>query len=181
MEDRNSCGPNAPSSWVARWLPLAAPGARALDLAAGGGRHAQLAASRGYRVTAVDRQVDALRKLDVDVVECDLETGAPFIDPPLDQTFDVVIVTNYLHRPLMSAIAAAVAPGGRLIYETFMSGQQNYGRPTNPDFLLEPGELLGFAADGLEIAAYEAGLADPPAMRQRLCALRPPAAAPVTL
>jgi len=86
-----------------------------------------------------------------------------------------VVVTNYLHRPLFPHLLAALAPGGILIYETFAAGNERYGRPSNPDFLLAPGELLEVARGRLQIVAYEAlDVSVPaPASVQRLCALAP--------
>lgn len=162
----------SPSDWVIRFLRLIRPGGLVLDLAAGGGRHTRLLLDRGFRVRAVDRDAAALRPLACETVELDLETGAPW---PLGSGYDGIVVTNYLHRPLLPGIAAALAPGGAVIYETFMVGQEAFGRPTNPDFLLRPGELLGaFAA--LSVVAFEQGETRAPrrAMVQRIAAVREP-------
>jgi len=151
-------------------------GAPVLDLACGGGRHTALFVARGHRVTAVDREVAKLGPLAgdpaVEAIEADLEDGSPW--PLGDREFGAVVVTNYLWRPILPRIVATVAPGGILIYETFAIGNERYGKPSNPDFLLRPGELLDAAA-GLERVAYEQGLvARPsPAAVQRLCARRP--------
>lgn len=170
-------GTGAPSAWVVRWAHLIAPGARVLDLACGHGRHTRWLAGRGVHVTAVDRDETALATMatlaNVTTLGADLE-GAPW---PLaaDATFDAVIVTNYLHRPLFPQIAASVAPGGVLIYETFAQGNERYGKPSNPLFLLAPGELLDVAhAAGLRVAAYEDVTLPAPrsACVQRLCATR---------
>ncbi|VVD93136.1 class I SAM-dependent methyltransferase [Pandoraea terrigena] len=170
-------GTGAPSSWVLRWAHLIAPGARVLDLACGQGRHARWLASRGVNVVAVDRDEAALATMstlaNVTTLTADLE-GAPW---PLAEgkRFDAVIVTNYLHRPLFSRIAASVAPGGVLIYETFARGNERYGKPSNPQFLLAPGELLDVAREaGLRVAGFEdVTLAAPrAACVQRLCATR---------
>lgn len=150
------------------------PPGEVLDLACGRGRHARLLASAGHPVLAVDRDPAALASL-VDIggvvtVCVDLEDGQPWPFP--GRRFAGVVVTNYLHRPLFASIASCLAPGGVLVYETFMLGNERYGRPSNPAFLLEPGELLGFASLGLEIVAFEQGRRDHPgpAMVQRLCA-----------
>src|SRR5712691_2206927 len=144
------------SAWVRRFLPLIRRGGRALDLAAGGGRHTRLLLNMGFAVTAVDRDVTALQPLAGDNCEVraiDLETGAEW---PLGGGYDGIVVTNYLHRPLFPLIAAALAPQGVLIYETFAAGNERLGRPRNPDFLLRPGELIeAFAA--LTIVAFEQG------------------------
>ena len=146
-------------------------GGNVLDLAAGGGRHASYFNDLGFKVTALDRDVSALGALaaqDVEVIAADLEDGSPW---PLDgRQFDGIAVTNYLHRPLFPHLAAALAPGGVLIYETFGLGNARFGKPSNPDFLLRPGELLEFAAaHGLQVLAYECGeVTEPrPAIIQR--------------
>lgn len=146
-----------------------------LDLAAGGARHTRLLLDRGYAVRAVDRDAAALAPLAgprCTVEELDLETGAPW---PLGGGYDGIVVTNYLHRQLLPAIGEALAPGGVLIYETFALGNERFGRPRNPDFLLRPGELLeAFAA--LTIVAFEQGeVAKPdPAVIQRVAAINGP-------
>ena len=161
----------APSPWVVRWVHLVASGSTALDLAAGSGRHARFLIDRGLAVTAVDRDAEAMRDLAgrAETVAADLENG-PW--PLPGRTFDAVVVTNYLWRPLWPAILAALAPGGVLIYETFARGNETVGRPARPDFLLAPGELLREAV-GLRIVAYEDGfLREPDRYVQRLAAVR---------
>jgi SAM-dependent methyltransferase len=160
-------------------MPLIRSGGRALDLAAGGGRHARLLLDMGLRVTAVDRHVEELRSLAglaCDIREIDLETGDPdHVVARLGGPYDGIVATNYLHRPLLRPLVAALAPGGVLIYETFMVGNERFGRPRNPDFLLRPGELLeAFAA--LTVVAFEQGeVARPrPAMVQRIAAVAGP-------
>lgn len=156
-----------------RWARLIAPGSRVLDLACGAGRHARFLAARGARVLAVDRDATALDVLGasapVEVLCTDLETG----DWPLgDRRFDAIVVTNYLHRPLFPSLRNALAPSGVLLYETFAAGQQAFGRPTNPDFLLRAGELPTHCA-GLHVLAFEDGvIGEPPTARvQRIVAL----------
>jgi SAM-dependent methyltransferase len=164
-----------PSAWVRRFVPLIRGGGRVLDLAAGSGRHTRLLVDMGFTVTAVDRDVTALPRF-VDarcqVVALDLESGAPW---PLGGHYDGIVVTNYLHRPLFASIAAALAAGGVLIYETFALGNARFGRPRNPDFLLRPGELLDAFA-GLTPVAFEQGeVSRPrPAVVQRLAAVNGP-------
>lgn len=165
----------APSAWVTRWAHLLRPGARVLDLACGGGRHAAWLAARGHHVVAVDRDADAIAGLPAGVTGrvADLEQG----DWPLAGAapFDAIVVTNYLHRPLWPHLAAALAPGGCWIYETFAAGNETVGKPSRPDFLLRPGELLEVArAHGLRVVAYEDGVVEVPktAFVQRLCAVR---------
>jgi SAM-dependent methyltransferase len=170
---------HAPSPWVVRWATLIRSGGEVLDLACGHGRHARHLAERGWRVTAVDRDPAALAGLagvpSVRTVEADLE-GAPW--PFAGDAFDGVVVANYLHRPLFDALAASLAPGGVLIYETFMRGNERYGKPSNPDFLLRPGELAGVWGGRLEVVAFEQGRVErpKPAVVQRICALRGPPA-----
>jgi SAM-dependent methyltransferase len=161
-----------PSAWVVRWAPRIAPGARVLDVACGSGRHARLFAARGAVVDAVDRDAAAGQALQGDpairFVAADIEAGAW---PYAGRCFDAVVVTNYLHRPLMPLLRAALAPQGVLIYETFAQGNAQFGRPSNPDFLLAPGELLQHCA-GLHVLAYEDGVVESPrpARLQRICA-----------
>lgn len=170
-------GVGAPSPWLVRWAHLIPSGARVLDLACGHGRHARWLAARGAHVTAIDRDEVALATMsmlaNVTTLAADLE-GAPW---PLAEgvTFDAVVVTNYLHRPLLSHIAASVAPGGVLIYETFAQGNERYGKPSNPLFLLAPGELLDTARTAdLRVVAFEDVTLPAPraACVQRLCATR---------
>ena len=153
-------GTGLPSDWVLRWSQAwrDRDGLTALDLACGSGRHLRLLAGDGVAVTGVDRDTTALAGLAglsgrVELIQADIEQG-PW---PLEgRVFDLVLVTNYLWRPLLPRIVEAVAPGGWLIYETFTDGQQTIGRPARPEFLLRPGELLD-AADGLRVIAYEDG------------------------
>lgn len=143
-----------------------------LDLACGRGRHTRLLLGRGHPVVAVDRDVSAVADLDgaLEVVEADLEDGRPF--PLAGRRFDGVVVTAYLHRPLLPALVAAVADGGTLIYETFSSDHARFGRPTNPDFLLRPGELLDVVRGHLRVVAYEDLVVAEAAALQRICATR---------
>ena len=165
-----------PSRWVRRWAHLIAPGGAVLDVAAGSGRHARWLACRGHPVTALDRDAAALATLQdvagVETLVCDLE-GAPW---PLaaDARFAGVVVTNYLHRPLMPRLIDALAPGGVLIYETFAQGNETVGKPSNPAFLLAPGELLAVCTPALRVVAYQDGFLPQPreAYIQRICAVR---------
>jgi SAM-dependent methyltransferase len=158
-----------PSEWVLRWAPLVERGP-VLDVACGSGRHARLFAERGFEVVAVDREAQNLPG-NIRFLRADLEGGNPW--PFAGQRFAAIVVTNYLHRPLFPHLAAALAEGGVLLYETFMSGNEKFGRPSNPEFLLRPGELLEAFA-GLHVAAFEQGRVERPkaAMIQRLCAMR---------
>jgi SAM-dependent methyltransferase len=161
----------SPSPWVQRWSTLVPPGVGVLDVACGSGRHVRWFASRGCRVTGVDRDEASLAPLRTmgEMVACDIERG-PW--PFAGRRFDAVIVTNYLWRPLLPVIVACVAEGGVLLYETFAQGNETVGRPSNPDFLLQPGELLR-AATGLRIVAFEDGFLHAPArFVQRVAAVR---------
>ena len=163
-----------PSPWVARWAHLVAPGGSVLDVAAGGGRHGRLFLDRGHKVTFVDRNAEPLVDLKgrATVVEAELEDASPW--PFVGQTFDAVVVVNYLHRDLFPALIDSLAPGGVLIYETFQLGNEAFCRPRNPDHLLKSGELLDAVAGKLQVVAYESGLvqtADIPGVKQRLCAV----------
>lgn len=160
-----------PSRWIDRHLPAAQSGATALDLACGSGRHAKLLLARGYKVTAVDRDIGRLtRAPGLEAIQADLENGSPW--PLPGRQFHVVVVTDYLHRPLFGAIAAALKPGGMLLYETFAVGNEKYGKPSNPDFLLKDGELLEMARQfGLRVLVYEA-TDDGAAVKQRIVATK---------
>ena len=164
-----------PSPWVARFAPMVPPGGAVLDLACGAGRHTRFFLDRGHPVTAVDRDTSLLGGLThpaLTVVEADIEGTQPL--PFAGQHFAGVVVTRYLHRPLLPDLVAAVAPGGVFVYETFAAGQEAYGRPTNPDFLLNPGELLEAVRDRLRVLAYEDLKVEEPApsVIQRICARR---------
>ena len=167
-------GELAPSSWVQRWSSLVASGASVLDVACGSGRHVHWFATRGARVTALDRNAQALAALralpGIEIVEADIEADGW---PLAGRRFDAVIVTNYLWRPLLPTIVASVGEGGALLYETFASGNETLGKPSNPAFLLRPGELLG-AVTGLRVVGFEDGfVAGPPArFVQRIAAVR---------
>jgi SAM-dependent methyltransferase len=150
-------------------------GGHVLDIAAGAGRHTRLLLDMGFRVTAVDRDISALRELAgsrCTVSELDLESGDGWA---LGGGYDGIVVTNYLHRPLFPALAAVLAPSGILIYETFATGNERFGHPSNPDFLLCPGELLASFA-GLTVIAFEQGEVGlpRPAVIQRIAATAGP-------
>lgn len=162
-----------PSAWIVRHLALVPAGGHVLDLAAGSGRHAKLAAERGFRVTALDRDVSDLRKIpNIETIEHDLEANAGL--PFGTARFDGIIVTNYLWRPLLATLPDMVADGGALLYETFARGNERFGKPSNPAFLLAPGELLDCVRGRLRVVAYEDGETDipRPAIVQRIAAIR---------
>ena len=165
---------DAPSPWVRRWAGLIAPGGSVLDVACGRGRHLRYLRSLGFVVIGVDRDAAALEAsagLDgVQVRAADIEAG-PW--PFAPESFDGVVVANYLHRPLFPHLVGALRPGGVLIYETFAAGNERYGRPANPDHLLRPDELLD-RVEPLRVVAFEQGRVQRPwpAVIQRICAVR---------
>jgi len=165
----------SPSPWVVRFAGLVAPGGRVLDLACGSGRHARWFAARGHPVEAVDRDAAALAALGdvagVNTRVADLE-GGPW--PYFGQAFDAIVVTNYLYRPLLPQLINCLEGGGVLIYETFMAGNELFGKPSNPAFLLRSGELLEGVRNRLTVVAYEQGRVEVPrpAVVQRICAVR---------
>jgi SAM-dependent methyltransferase len=169
-----------PSEWVARWLGLLAPLIPAgdmLDLACGSGRHARLLAESGHPVIALDRDITMVTEIatpGITPFRHDLEQDSASW-PFEAERFAVIVVTNYLHRPLFPHIVESLAPGGVLIYETFAQGNELLGKPSNPAFLLAPGELLDFLRPAMHIVAYEDGYIDrpKPAMVQRICAVKP--------
>ena len=164
-------GPETPSDWVIRWAPLVSRGP-VLDVASGQGRHARFFAGKGLEAVAVDREPQVLEG--IKFVAADLEGGDAW--PFRGQRFGAIVVTNYLYRPLFGLLEASLAEGGVLIYETFMMGNEKFGRPSNPAFLLRPGELLD-AFKALTLVAFEQGIVERPkkAAIQRLCAIRAPA------
>jgi SAM-dependent methyltransferase len=145
-----------------------------LDVACGQGRHVSYLQSLGFAVVGVDRDAQARSAVGelngAEVCVADIEAG-PW--PFAPGGFDGVVVTNYLHRPLFPDLIGALRPGGVLIYETFALGNERYGRPSNPAFLLRPAELL-HSVEPLTVVAFEQGLVSVPkqAVIQRVCAVR---------
>jgi SAM-dependent methyltransferase len=172
---RGGHGAEAPSPWVLRFAARVPPGSRVLDVACGRGRHARLFAGQGCLVDAVDIDAEAGATLagvpGVSFLQADIE-GGPW--PYGGRQFDAIVVTHYLHRPLFARLAEALAPGGLLIYETFVVGHERFGRPTNPAFLLRPRELLDAFGPLLAVLAFEEGVVSlpRPARVSRLCAVR---------
>lgn len=161
------------SPLVVRWSALIRPGGEVLDLACGAGRHARHLAAQGFEVTAIDRDPGLFPDPPggVTLLGADLE-GGPWPFP--GRRFDAIVVTNYLHRPLLPILVDSLEPGGLLVYETFARGNERFGKPSNPDFLLAPGELLEAVRGRLRVVAYEdLVVSEPrPAAVQRLCARR---------
>ena len=165
----------APSAWVTRFAPLINAGGEVLDYDCGSGRHARWLAQRGFHVEAVDRDASALESLQgvprIDTRRADLESGQW---PYAGRRFDGVIVTNYLFRPRLEMLLALLGPGGVRIYETFMLGNEAFGRPSNPEFLLRAHELLERVAGAFSVVAFEQGQVAVPraAVVQRICAVK---------
>lgn len=170
-------GPDLASAWVRRFASLVPAGSPVLDLACGRGRHSRLFLERGHPVLAVDRDLSGLGELReaprLEALACELEEET--LPAFFQRRFGGIVVTNYLHRPLFAPLAAALAPGGVLIYETFAKGNERFGKPSNPDFLLDPGELLTVFIGRLRIVAFEDVIVEEPrpAAVQRLCAQAP--------
>ena len=166
-----------PSPGISRFAHRVPRHGAVLDVACGSGRHSRFFLDRGHSVTAIDRDVSKLgRHENLEVVECDLEDGSPWL---LNEKGDglqyaAVVVVNYLFRPLLPRLVASVGPGGVLLYDTFAVGNEAFGRPSNPDFLLRPDELPEAVAGELEVLDYFHGRIDgaKPAMRQSICARR---------
>jgi SAM-dependent methyltransferase len=166
----------SPSAWIMCWAGLVRAKGEVLDLACGSGRHARHFLGLKHNVVCVDRDVSGVEDLRthpvVEIVQADLEDGSPW--PLSSRRFAGVVVTNYLHRPLFPALIEALGPGGVLLYETFAVGNEKYGKPSKPDFLLRDGELLEMARGRLRVIAYEA-VEEPSPRRvvQRIAAIKP--------
>lgn len=169
-------GFGAPSDWVVRWTHLAAPQGTVLDLACGAGRHMAWFAKQGLQVTGIDRNAEAaaLASAFGQVIVADIENSRwPLLHKDSPLQFDVVVVTNYLWRALFPTLLASIKPGGLLLYETFALGNETVGKPSRPEFLLRPGELLQLC-QGLRVVAFEDGFVPTPArFVQRIAAVAP--------
>ena len=163
-----------PSPWVRRFSGLVPPGGPVLDLASGGGRHSRFFLDRDHPVTALDRNVATLSPQEhLEIMQHDLEDGSPW--PLAGRRFAAVVVVNYLYRPLLPLLVQTVASGGLLLYDTFAVGNEAFGRPSNPDFLLRPGELSDLVQGELDVVDVFHGAVDAPkpAIKQQICARRP--------
>lgn len=174
-------GTEPPSAWIQRWSHLVPQGGAVLDVACGHGRHMRWFAERGHPVTGVDRSPEAIAAV-ADVgraIAADIENGPwPLLENGAPRQFAALVVTNYLWRALLPTLVASVAPGGVLLYETFAAGNESVGKPSRPDFLLRPGELLQVCA-GLRVVAFEDGfLPQPDRFVQRIAAVRETGQAP---
>lgn len=175
-KDKTEHTAGAPSPWIARFAPLVPKGGAVADIACGGGRHGRLFLDRGHPVLFADRDVTKVAELagvaGVEILEADFESGGDW--PLTGRQFAGVVVTNYLWRPILPKIVDLVGPGGVLLYETFAEGNEAYGRPRNPDFLLKPGELFEAVRGRLEAIAYGQAVVDRPrpAVIQHIAARR---------
>jgi SAM-dependent methyltransferase len=162
-----------PSPWIRRWIGFVRPGGAVLDLACGSGRHARWLAELGFEVDAVDRDTSLFHAppASIRLLAADLEAGRWPYD---GRHFDAIVVTNYLHRPLLPVLVKSLEIGGILLYETFARGNERFGKPSNPAFLLEPGELLEAVRGKLRVLGFEDLVVEEPrpAAVQRICARR---------
>lgn len=173
-EQHRQSGNSDAAPWIRRFAPRVAAGGQVLDLACGNGRNGRYFLNRGHPVTLVDIDTASVRDLAAhdraEILAADLEGPAGW--PLADRRFAAILIVNYLWRPIMGDILGALQPGGVLLYETFAEGNEAFGRPRNPDFLLRRGELLELARARLDIIAYEQRQTERPAVMQRLAAVR---------
>lgn len=166
--------PSPPSDWVTRWSHLLPPGGTVLDIACGSGRHMQWFAQRGNPATGVDRSPEAVAVAAAfgESLQADIENSPwPLMRGNQVRQFSAVVVTNYLWRPLFPVIVQSLVPGGLLLYETFSQGHESVGRPSRPEFLLQPAELLSVFGN-MRVVAYEEGFLHSPArFVQRIAAI----------
>lgn len=166
---------NAPSDWITRWSHLLAKDATVLDIACGSGRHLRYFSEQGHAITGIDQDISGIPTLPstATLVKCDIERHPwPLITQDAPTTFGAVIVTNYLWRPLFPTILQSIGRNGVLLYETFAIENAAVGRPSRPEYLLEPGELLELCKS-LRVVAYEHGFLENPArIVQRIAAVQ---------
>lgn len=172
----SDCKPPQPSPWVVCHAKRIPAGGQVLDLACGSGRHTRWLHELGYPVFAADINLDGLTDLlghpGIELLETDLEQNSwPFEEA----RFAGIVVTNYLYRPHIARLAGCLIASGVLIYESFAAGNEEYGKPSNPNYLLQPGELLEIFTSSLQVIAFEQGLVNEPNPKvvQRICAVRP--------
>jgi len=180
VHNKGDLGPAQPmarpeaSPWIARFATLIEPPARLLDLACGSGRHGRLFLDKGCSVSFADIDLSGVSDLQgqAELIQADLEQPESQPWPLGTRQWDAVIVTNYLWRPRWRDLIGSIASGGLLLYETFMRGQERFGKPNNPAFLLAPGELYERCKDGFDVLAFDQGeeSGPKPAMRQRIAA-----------
>lgn len=176
QDDTRHRRPTGASPWVERFAGLVPAAGPVADIACGGGRHGRLFLGRGHPVLFADRDVGGVADLagrpEVEIVQADFEGGAAW--PLAGRRFAGVVVTNYLWRPILPRIIELVGPGGLLLYETFARGNEAFGRPSNPDFLLKPGELFEAVRGKLAVLAYAQRVVDAPrpAVIQHIAARR---------
>ena len=176
MVNQNFTTSIEPSSWLQRHSSLIPHSGPILDIAAGSGRHTQYLLEKGHTVVSIDKDISRLARIKsshLSIARVDLEAPKPW--PFKNSAFAAIIVTNYLHRPLFPLIINALAVGGVLVYETFANGNEKFGKPTNPNYLLKAGELIQLTLEHLHILAYEDLTVDQPrpAQIQRIVASRP--------
>jgi len=162
-----------PDSWLTENSHYLRPKSHVLDLACGSGRNTSFLLSLGFQVTCIDIDIRGMSELEkrtgCTVIQADLENDNPW---PLNGTFDAIVVINYLYRPLFSHLIESLAEGGILIYKTFMEGNEKFGRPSNPDFLLKKNELIDAFGKELRVLSFDQGYEEPAAMTQRICVAR---------
>jgi len=169
-------GTGKPDPWVQRYAELV-PRGPVLDLACGKGRHGRYFLEQGYPVTFVDKDISGISGLfsynnaNAQLIKHDLESNSPWPFQP-DQ-FSGIVVTNYLYRPLFPNLATAIKPGGIIIYKTFATGNEQFGKPKNPDFLLKEHELrTAFNKQFQEIAFFQGREINPDRITQAICVQR---------
>ena len=147
---------NQISNWVKYCLEIIPnKEGRALDLACGKGRHSIFLSNYGYNVLAVDINQKSLNCFNNKLIKKKIKDIENLKSWPLEKVkFDIIVVTNFLNRSIFPSIIKSINKNGYLIYETFSEGQQNIGKPNNPNYILKRRELISLCAD-LQLIAYE--------------------------